>query len=119
MSESPVLDEKALDRLREWGGDKLVTQMIKLFLANTPARMDQIRAGSSGGDVQEAERGAHSLKSSAANLGAHALRDLAAEIERVAGGGDQDRVNQLLPAIETAFADAHEALETIQRGSPE
>lgn len=116
MSESDVLDDSALDRLREWGGEKLLSQMIKLFLENAPTRMAQIRAGASGMDLQEAEKGGHSLKSSAANVGALTLRGLAADIERAAGAGDLNQVQELLPSIETAFAHAIGALETVNRG---
>ena len=119
MSASPVLDESALDRLREWGGDKLLGQMIGLFLANAPVRMAQIRRGSETGDVAEAEKGAHSLKSSAANLGATRVRELCAEIERSAAEGDGNRVNELLPSIEAAFADAIATLKTVKEGLTE
>jgi len=116
MPESSVLDEGALARLRDWGGDKLLGQMIRLFLENAPTRMDQIRAGASDGVIEEAEKGAHSLKSSAANVGALTLRGLAAEIERSAGDGDLNRVNELLPSMEAAFADAIAALGAMERG---
>jgi len=119
MAVSPVLDENALARLREWGGDKLLGQMIRLFLENAPSRMDQIRSVATGGDVDEAGKGAHSLKSSAANLGAEALRQLAGEIEKTAGEGAVDRVNELLPSIESAFADAITALKTVKEGLTE
>ena len=82
MSESDILDQSALDRLRDWGGEKLLRQMIRLFLENAPARMAQIREGLSEGDVKESEKGAHSLKSSAANVGALRVRDIAANMER-------------------------------------
>lgn len=116
MSESDILEQHALDRLREWGGEKLLGQMIRLFLENAPARMAQIRGGADGGDPRESEKGAHSLKSSAANVGAHHLRTLAADIERVAAGGDPAAVVALLPALESAFSEAIAALETVERG---
>jgi HPt (histidine-containing phosphotransfer) domain-containing protein len=116
MSESSILDEAAHDRLREWGGDKLLGQMIRLFLENAPTRMAQIRAGSLGADIGEAEKGAHSLKSSAANIGAMTVRELAADIERLAGEGDVNRVTELLPSMEAAFAEAIAALGTVEKG---
>jgi HPt (histidine-containing phosphotransfer) domain-containing protein len=116
MSDPSALDESALARLREWGGDKLLGQMIRLFLENAPTRMDQIRTGATGGDIQEAEKGAHSLKSSAANVGAMALRELAADIERAAGAGDVNRVEELFAPIEAAFAEAIAALGAVEQG---
>ena len=116
MSESDILDQSALDRLRDWGGEKLLRQMIRLFLENAPARMAQIREGLSGGDVKESEKGAHSLKSSAANVGALRVRDIAANMERAASGGDSTAAHQLLPSLETAFTEAISALESAERG---
>lgn len=116
MSDTDTLDSAALERLQEWGGAKLLGQMIRLFLENAPGRMEQIRRGLTGGDVSESEKGAHSLKSSAANVGAHRVRDLAADIERLAGGGDSAGVNALLPSLESAFGDAIAALEAVEKG---
>jgi HPt (histidine-containing phosphotransfer) domain-containing protein len=65
-----IIDKAALERLEEWGGTKLSTEIVKLFLENGPARMDQIREAIDGDDLDVPERGAHSLKSSAANVGA-------------------------------------------------
>ncbi|HSG09834.1 MAG TPA: Hpt domain-containing protein [Longimicrobiales bacterium] len=119
MSGSSVLDENALVRLREWGGDELLGQLVVIFLANAPVRMTQIRSGASGADISEAERGAHSLKSSAANLGAVRVREMASEMERAAVEGDLNRVRELLPSLEAAFVDAIAALKTVKDGIEE
>lgn len=116
MSDSEILDAKALDRLREWGGDKLLAQMIRLFLENAPARMDQIRTGVRTGQAEEAEKGAHSLKSSAANLGAEHVRAFSADAERKAAAGDVAAVTALLPDLEEAFGRTIQALESIEKG---
>ena len=118
MSEPLVIDPAALTRLREWGGEKLLSQMIRLFLDNAPTRMEQIRSGArQDGDVGEAEQGAHSLKSSAANLGAEELRSLAAAMESRASDGDVEAVGGLLPLLEDAYTRAREALESIVGGA--
>lgn len=111
-----TIDPRALERLREWGGDKLVLQMIGLFVSNASARLEQIRVGVRDQIIREAEMGAHSLKSSAANLGAERVRNLAAEIELAAADGDMAPVARRLPELETAFAAAVAALESIERG---
>ncbi len=103
-------------RLREWGGDKLAGQMVRLFLDNSGTRMDQIRAGATGDDVSEAEKGSHSLKSSAANVGAHVLRALAGEIESAAASGDVDAIRTIVPGLEDAYSRAIADLETIMDG---
>lgn len=116
MSESVVLDPAALERLKEWGGERLLSQMVKLFLENSPTRMDQIRGGIGGGDIEEAEKGAHSLKSSAANVGAEELRAAAAAMERHASDKEEPAVTALLPTLEEAYARACAALEDIGKG---
>jgi HPt (histidine-containing phosphotransfer) domain-containing protein len=119
MTDSPIIDPQALDRLREWGGDKLAGQMVRLFLKNSGTRMDQIRVGVSAADLQEAERGAHSLKSSAANIGAETLRTLATRMESAALDESVENARSLLPDLEAAYADAMRELATLEKGMAE
>ena len=119
MSDSHIIDLQALDRLREWGGDKLAGQMVRLFLKNSGDRMDQIRGGLAEGDLDQAERGAHSLKSSAANIGAEGLRTLVTRVERLALDGELDEARAMLTELEAAYADAMSELETLEKGMPE
>lgn len=114
MTDSQIIDPQALERLREWGGDKLAGQMVKLFLKNSGTRMDQIRGGVGDGDLEETERGAHSLKSSAANVGAELLRSLATRMESAALDGNEGSARALLPDLESAYADAMGELEKLQ-----
>ncbi|MFQ5553102.1 MAG: Hpt domain-containing protein [Thermoplasmata archaeon] len=116
MSDGNPVDPEALDRLREWGGDQLVGQMIRLFLENSETRMEQIRAGLEKDDADEAGKGAHSLKSSAANVGAHTVRALAAAMEQQAGEGNLASMKTALPALEEAFRAARDELENLERG---
>ncbi len=116
MTDSTTLDPTALARLREWGGDKLAGQMVRLFLDNSGTRIDQIRAGAAGDDVSEAENGSHSLKSSAANVGAHVLGGLAGEIESAAASGDLDAVQKIVPGLEDAYSRAIADLKTVMDG---
>ena len=118
MTESEVIDRQALERLKEWGGDKLAGQMVRLFLKNSGTRMDQIRKGVAEGDPEEAERGAHSLKSSAANIGAEALRTLATQIESASLAADLEALRKLLPHIESAYDEAMAELSVIDKEMP-
>ena len=45
MMTAALLVPKALERLKEWGGDKLAGQMVRLFLKNSGVRMDQLEDG--------------------------------------------------------------------------
>lgn len=119
MTELQVIDPQALERLKEWGGDKLAGQMVRLFLKNSGARMDQIRNGVSQGDPDESERGAHSLKSSAANVGAEALRAAATRIESASLDRDLKELKATLPKMEAAYSAAMSKLESIEKEMPE
>ncbi|MDH3272205.1 MAG: Hpt domain-containing protein [Gemmatimonadota bacterium] len=119
MNDSEVLDPAALERLKEWGGEKLAGQMVRLFLKNSGVRMDQIRTGVVQADVDEAERGAHSLKSSAANIGAERLRTLATQIESAALRDEPEQLQAILPELEDAYAMVMSALEALERALPE
>lgn len=119
MTDSQVLDPEALVRLREWGGDKLAGQMVRLFLKNSGTRMDQIRKGTTEEDFQEAEWGAHSLKSSAANIGAEGLRTLATNVESSSLDKDISTLQELLPLIESSYAMVMDALRAIEKEMPD
>ncbi|HSR41698.1 MAG TPA: Hpt domain-containing protein [Longimicrobiales bacterium] len=116
MSDSDVIDPTAHERLLEWGGPKLLSQMIRLFLENTGERMELIASGFRDGEVQKVEHGAHSRKSSAANVGAERLRVLAADMEGRASRGELEAAEELHEAMQTARAEAEHRLREIERG---
>ncbi len=111
-----IIDPAALKRLEGWGGVNLSKEIVRLFLENGPTRVDQIRGAMDGEDLVVPERGAHSLKSSAANVGAQLLQEIASELEAAASGGDLQRVRDLIPNLEQAFSQAAQELEVIVEG---
>jgi len=117
MTDPVAIDRDALERLRDWGGEKLVGQMLRLFLENSLVRMEQIRTGVTEKELDKAEMGAHSLKSSAANVGAAEVRRIAAEMETKAIDDNLEALQGLLPQIEDAYQAARAELEAIERGS--
>ena len=108
-----IIDPAALKRLHEWGGPSLSSEIIRLFLDHGPLRMDQIREAVEADDLDVPERGAHSLKSSAANVGARQLQEVASELESAASNGDLQRFRGLIPNLEQAYAQAAQELEGI------
>jgi len=114
MSIDPtIIDPAALKRLEDWGGPKLSKEIVRLFLENGPTRVDQIREAMEKEDLEVPERGAHSLKSSAANVGAQQLQKVASELESAATDGDLKRVRDLIPTLEQAYAQAAGELKVI------
>lgn len=119
MTDSEIIDAKAQARLQEWGGPKLLLQMIRLFLENAPNRLEQTRKGVADGNVRDAERGVHSLKSSAANVGAMRVSRLAARMEELASSGDLAAVDGLMGELESTYAAARDQLAAILESTPE
>ena len=111
-----IIDPATLKKLEGWGGVNLSKEIVRLFLENGPKRVAQIRGAMDGEDLVVPERGAHSLKSSAANVGAQLLQEIASELEAAASGGDLQRVRDLIPNLEQAFSQAAQELEVIVEG---
>jgi two-component system sensor histidine kinase/response regulator len=99
-AELPATDPAALDRLKRFGGGKLLGEMIALFLAAAPERIAAARTASTGGDAAAAELALHSLKSSSAQLGAMRMQRLSEEGEHRARGGSLDGLSQLTDELE-------------------
>jgi two-component system sensor histidine kinase/response regulator len=91
----PDTDPAALDRLRRFGGGKLLGEMIALFLVAAPERIGTARSAAAQGDAESAERALHSLKSSAAQLGALRLQRLSERGEHQVRAGSLAGVGAL------------------------
>ncbi len=117
MSLEPTVDRAALEKLRTLGGVALLTQMIDLFLENTPKRIAAAQGGEKSGNWYEVERAAHSLKSSAANLGLTDLQSLAREIEDLAERRQSEKVIPLLHELESRFPAIKLRLEEEKRAA--
>jgi HPt (histidine-containing phosphotransfer) domain-containing protein len=94
-AEPPATDSSALERLQRFGGGKLLREMIALFLAAAPERIEAARGASARGDAAAAELALHSLKSSAAQLGAVRLQRLSEQGEHRARAGSLDGLLEL------------------------
>jgi len=95
--------DRALERLRRFGGDTLLRDMIDLFLEHAPTRIAASRRALAANDLASVRLAVHSLVSSCAQLGAEQMRRLSAEAEQ-ALGTDQGALAALLEALEREFA---------------
>ena len=114
MDEPQIIDPAAHDRLLEWGGNELLEAMVGLFLEHAGERMERISTGLDAAEANEVEHGAHSLKSSAANIGAERVRGLAQQVEDLASKGDLEGVRTLHEQLRTAVADAGARLREME-----
>jgi HPt (histidine-containing phosphotransfer) domain-containing protein len=116
MSEENAIDSRVVERLKHWGGDGLIRDLVGLFRKTTPERIRDIRQGIDGGRADEAERGAHTLKSSSGNLGVTRMYELAARIESEASEGALDGLDGLVDELEREYERARAELEAIEKG---
>ena len=79
------LDEAAIARLRELGGEEFLVELIDKFLAGADGHVAALRRSIDDGDADGLCRVAHTLKSSAATFGASELEERA-ETSRNAPG---------------------------------
>lgn len=112
MSSGAVLDPAVLETLRQLsvpGEPDVLTEVLKLFLDEAPARIDKLRNAWQAGNIQEVQRMAHSLKGSAGNIGATALYDICKQLDgmgRSADGHSGSTANggELVDALAAEFA---------------
>jgi HPt (histidine-containing phosphotransfer) domain-containing protein len=88
VSEQPLLDAAALERLRGFGGEKLLRGMIELFVKNAPLKAAEAREALDCGDSAALRAALHGLKSSAGQLGAASVHNACIAGEELASRGD-------------------------------
>ena len=111
--ELPATDPEALARLKRFGGDRLLSRMIALFLTAAPERIAAARTASAMGDVPAAELALHSLKSSSGQLGAVRMQQLSEQGEHHARRGSLDGVAQLADELEQELERVRHWLATV------
>ena len=108
--EKTVALEQADPRLKRMVGDKVLGEVLDLYFECMPKRITALRDGLRLGDLEAAARALHDMKSSAGMVGACGVQDLAQEMERLAREGDAPALDARLGRLETALADADEAV---------
>jgi HPt (histidine-containing phosphotransfer) domain-containing protein len=113
VAEVPLLDAAALDRLRKFGGDRLVRGMIELFVTNAPMRAAEAREALDCGDTAALRAALHGLKSSAGQLGAATVHQACIAGEEHASRGDLTACAPHVARIEADLPLACRSLESI------
>ena len=106
MAETPVLDSTVIDALRALtppGEPDVLVEVLNLFLVEMPPRMLRLRNAWAAGDIQEAQRTAHSLKGSAGNIGARRLFEVCSQLEEQARPGTLPGARHLVAALGAEF----------------
>jgi HPt (histidine-containing phosphotransfer) domain-containing protein len=110
-SSAGVLDQHALDRLRELdpsGVNRLLERVVKAFETSATRLIPKLRDGAINGDLDGVRQVAHTLKSASASIGAVKLSRLCADIETHARAEDGDdlasRVKAMIGEIDTVLS---------------
>jgi signal transduction histidine kinase/DNA-binding response OmpR family regulator len=81
-----LMDFSRLSEFREFDDEDLTMtrEVVNLFLADAPARLEAIRTAIEANDAEALSRAAHALKGAASNVGAVAMQELCAGLEATA-----------------------------------
>jgi HPt (histidine-containing phosphotransfer) domain-containing protein len=99
----PSTDAASLERLKRFGGNKLLGEMIALFISAAPERIGAARAGVDANDARATEMALHSLKSSSAQLGALQMQRLSERGEHLSHAGSLVGVDKIVQDLEEEF----------------
>ncbi|GJM20941.1 MAG: hypothetical protein DHS20C15_08560 [Planctomycetota bacterium] len=97
------LDTAPLEELRAFSeddGPDLLSELIDIFLDDTPPRLDALLECVKGGDPVGTRENAHALKSSCAQLGALHLSEMCKQLESM---GREEQLDGALPLAEEAL----------------
>lgn len=104
----------AIEKLRGFGGDKLVRGMIELFVANAPRKAAEAREALDCGDAAALRAALHGLKSSAGQLGATSVYQACVAGEELASRGELGSCAAHVARIESDLPVACRELDSIR-----
>ena len=110
-----VLDRAVLEqlaRVRTNGKPELLTRVIKLYVAESPALVQSLKDAARDGDDVRMASFAHTLKSSSANVGAAVLSRYCAEVESYARRAETEEARRCVAKLETEHRSVQSALVT-------
>jgi CheY-like chemotaxis protein/HPt (histidine-containing phosphotransfer) domain-containing protein len=87
--EAPLMDFSRLEEFKEFDDEQLTLtrEVIALFMADTPPRLDALASAVASQDAVALSRAAHALKGGAGNVGAKAIQQHADALEAAARDG--------------------------------
>jgi HPt (histidine-containing phosphotransfer) domain-containing protein len=113
----PVLDEEALQRLRELdpkGQNRLLERVLRAFESSLLRLAPQLREARERGDMPAIRHVAHTMKSSSASIGAMRLSRLCAEIEAAVRQEAAVGLPALLDEVDLEFSVVLQAVQPLR-----
>lgn len=107
-----IMDFARLQEFRDYDDEELTMtrEVVGLFLADAPARLQAMADAVAAGDAQALAKAAHALKGAAGNVGALALQEAAASLETDAKAGVPPDAAQRLAGAWDTWEKTHSAL---------
>lgn len=105
-----AIDQSTIESLREMGGTEFLQQLLDIFLADMPVRMNDLDEAHRDSNSQLLSESAHSMKSSSANMGAMNLSKIYSHLETLGRQESTDGVAELVAAAHEEFELVGEAL---------
>jgi CheY-like chemotaxis protein len=119
IAASPERTQK-LDRatlVARFGGKaQLVTDVVGVFLADTPNLLDRLRAARRAGDTNEVAAAAHAIKGAAGLFSQGKAFEGARRLEKAARAGDASSIDAVCADLETAVLELNEELRGLIHG---
>jgi signal transduction histidine kinase/CheY-like chemotaxis protein/HPt (histidine-containing phosphotransfer) domain-containing protein len=111
-STGPVMDFSRLSEFKEFDDEALsmTREVVGLFLADAPRRLDDIGQAIASGNTEELSRAAHALKGAAGNIGAVAIQAVCATLEADAKAGLMGDGNARMPQLRRLLDETQVAL---------
>lgn len=106
------LDRAAIENSRELGGDEMLSELTRIFFADTGSNLAALNKSVKESDVASVERIAHTLKGSSSNMGATRMAAICDQLQYVDTSGKLSAAPALLEKLEAEIEHVRSALET-------
>jgi HPt (histidine-containing phosphotransfer) domain-containing protein len=118
-AEFSVLDPDVLDNLRDLDTTMpgFLRGVMALFLNDTPARLEEIRAALESADTEVLRRAAHALRGSAGSMGAHGMATACEDLDNLAAAGDLVSAQDRMDVLESEFLRTSAALYDVSEAA--
>lgn len=112
-----IIDNSVVEELISLGEDgdpELLLDLIEMFAADAPSKVQAVHDGLANQDLETIERAAHSLKGSSGNLGATKLQIACDRMQTASRNHAIDEVRALVDELTNEFELAMAALRDVQ-----
>lgn len=102
ITDTKIFDKEALlSRLCD--DEELVSEVVSVYLEDTPHQIETLKHAQSSGDQDQIVRQGHTIKGASSNVSALRMRQIAYEIEKAGKNGELGIVSELVGELEAQF----------------